>query len=301
MRRLFWFLPLILLAALIAGCTEEEMTDSYPFIIFKQGNEFITDGDSVPVGAPMRFGISAVGGGATITNLRVKRMMENDTVTELDKGLYRAEGGLDTTLSYVKGDAAVETWNFFIQNSNRDTASVFLTVFKGSGSAYGPINHYPSIFLSYNENQDYPHYLDLHSGLAYEQNDVAGHEQDIDLAAFWYITSGNSSPTLTCPGYPSAQTYYPAFETWPVKNSTTYDYKTSDNNLVSIAQFDAAQNDSLLVNGYLPQNVSGLCKYCYTGKVIPFKTTDGKYGMVKVIRADEQANGTIEIEVKIQK
>jgi len=95
-------------------------------------------------------------------------------------------------------------------------------------------------------------------------------------------------------------TWYPVFADWSVKNSTNYDYKTSDNDLISVEQFDAAENDSLLVSGYLPQNVSGLCKYCYTGKVIPFKTSGGKYGMVKVIRADEQEGGSMEIAVKIQ-
>jgi hypothetical protein len=144
------------------------------------------------------------------------------------------------------------------------------------------------------------HFLDLKTGMAYNEANVSGHEQDIDLAAFWYITSGNSSPTLTCPGYTSAITYYPMFENWPVRNSTLYDYKTSDNDLVTPEQFDAAGNDSLLVAGYLPQNVSGLCKYAYTGKIIPFKTAGGKYGMVKVIRADEQEGGSMEIEIKIQ-
>ena len=86
-----------------------------------------------------------------------------------------------------------------------------------------------------------------------------------------------------------------------MKNSTSYDYKTSDNDLVSIAQFDAAENDSLLVAGYKPQNVSGLCKFCYTNKVIPFKTASGKYGMVKVIRADELDQGSMEIAVKVQR
>jgi hypothetical protein len=301
MKFLMKLWPCLFLIILIAGCKEEEGTDKQPFIIFKQGNEFTTDGDSIPVGAQMKFGIQAVGGGAVITDLRVKRILSEETIVELDKGMYRAEGGLDTTLVYVKGSSYEEKWTFFIQNSNRDTASISLTVYIGLGSAYGPISYYPSITLSYSENQDYPHYLDLYSGVAFGKQDVSGHEADIDLAAFWYVTSGLSSPTLTCPAYPSAQTYYPEFANWPVKNSTTYDYKSTDNNLITIGQFDAAENDSLLVNGYKPQNVSGLCKYCYTGKVIPFKTADGKYGMVKVIRADEMNTGTMEIAVKMQK
>lgn len=291
---------ILLLAFTLSYCREEESTDDFPFILIKSGNDFTQDGASVPVGGQMKFGISAVGGGAAITNFRVKRIVEEETLVELDKGIYIATGGIDTTLVFVRGQAQQETWNFFIMNANRDTASVSLTILKGDGSAYGPIMFYPSITLAYPANTQYEHFLDLDSGMAYPQGDVSGHEQDIDLAAFFYFTSGKSSPTLTCPGYPSAMTYYPMFADWPVKNSTSYDYKTSDNDLVSTEQFDAAMNDSLLVAGYLPQNVSGLCKFCYTGKVIPFKTAGGKYGMVKVIWADEQEGGSMEIAVKIQ-
>jgi hypothetical protein len=291
---------IIFLIFSLTHCTQEETTDQLPFILLKQGDEFTQDGARVPVGGQMKFGISVVGGGAAITNLRIKRITENAIITELDKGLYVATGGIDTALVYVKSDAEQETWNFFMMNDNRDTASVFLTVFKGDGSAYGDIYYYPSITLGYPTNDQNAHFLDLKIGTLYSQENVSGHEQDIDLAAFYYITSGKSSPTLTCPGYPSAQTWYPVFADWTIKNSTLYDYKTSDNNLVTPAQFDACMNDSLLVSGYNPQNVSGLCKYCTNGKVIPFKTAGGKYGMVKVTRADEQDGGTMEIAVKIQ-
>jgi hypothetical protein len=264
------------------------------------GDEFTQEGDRVPVGGQLKFGLSAVGGGSAITNLRVRRITGDGAITELDKGIYIVSGGLDTVLSYTKSDAAEETWNFFILNENRDSSSIFLDVFLGDGSAYGKILYFPSIILGYPSNADYPHFLDLDSGFTFSQVTVTGFEDEIDLASFFYYTSGKSSPTLTCPAYPSAQTYYPEFTSWPVKNSTLYDYKTSDNDLVSEEQFDAAENDSLLVAGYLPQNVSGLCKFCYTGKVIPFKTTKGKYGMVKVIRADEQEGGSMEIAIKIQ-
>ena len=121
------------------------------------------------------------------------------------------------------------------------------------------------------------------------------------MAAFWYLTSGTSSPTLTCPAYSSALTYYPLFGSWSVKNQTMYDYYTSDNDLVTPAQFELAANDSLLVNAYRPGSVSGQSKFAYTGKVVPFRTADGRYGLMKVIRADETPAGEMEIAVKIQK
>lgn len=304
----FWFSSFLLAAGLLvfglsfflASCSDEEVTDQYPFILFKQGDQYIRDGQRIPVGGQMNFGISAVGGGQAITNLRVKRITAEKTITELDRGIYIPEGGIDTTMVFIKSDAESETWNFFIMNENRDTASVFLTVFKGDGSAYGEILYYPSITLGYPSNTLFDHFLDANAGVAYAQASVAGHEQEIDVASFYYVTSGKPSPTLTCPGYTSAVSWYPDFASWPVKNSTTYDYKSTDNDLVTIAQFDSAQNDSLLVAAYNPQYVSGLCKFCYSGKVIPFKTSGGKYGMIKVIRADEQDAGSMEIAIKIQ-
>jgi hypothetical protein len=70
-----------------------------------------------------------------------------------------------------------------------------------------------------------------------------------------------------------------------------YDYYTSDNNLVTPAQFELAANDSLLVNAYRPGSVSGQSKFAYTGKVVPFRTADGRYGLLRVIRADETPAG----------
>jgi hypothetical protein len=291
---------LVFLLLTLTYCSEQESTDQYPFILLDHGDEYTQEGDRVPVGGQLKFRLSAVGGGSAITNLRVRKVAGEKSITELDKGIYIASGGIDTVLSYTKSGAAEETWNFFIMNENRDTASIFLDILLGDGSAYGNILYFPSITLGYPSNPGYPHFLDLDSGFTYSQDNISGSEQEIDLAAFFYYTSGKSSPTLTCPAYPSAQTYYPEFASWPVKNSTLYDYNTSDNDLVSEEQFDAAVNDSLLVAGYKPQNVSGLCKFCYTGKVVPFKTSRGKYGMVKVIRADEQEGGSMEIAVKIQ-
>lgn len=292
---------LFILLAVFTQCTEEESTDHFPFILFKQGEGFVKDGDRIPVGGQMQFGLEAVGGGGAITYIRVKRITGNTIVTELDKGFFIAKGGLDTVLTFPKGPSETESWNFFIMNEFRDTASVYMDIYLGDGSAYGEINYFPSITFSYPANSLFGHFLELDSGVAYSGANVSGREAEIEFASFFYYTSGNPSPTLTCPGYTSAQTYYPVFAAWTVKNTITYDYYSTDNDLVSPEDFNSAVNDSLLIAGYRPQNVSRLCKYCYTGKIIPYKTNGGRYGMVKVIRADETEDGTMEIGVKIQK
>lgn len=290
----------LLVVLVFTGCGAEE-PETTPLILLKSGGIFTANGSAVAPGGGLRFGLSVSGGGGAITNLVVKRVSDGVTVTEADKGLYISYGGLDTTLTFTRGYGQVERWVFTVMNSYRDTASVSLTVLKGAGSAWGEISYHPSIRIGLQDNSSLPHFADLHSGVAWDDAGVAGHEAEVDMAAFWYLTSGNSSPTLTCPAYSSALTYYPLFGSWSLKNQTMYDYYTSDNNLVTPVQFDNAANDSLLVNAYRPGSVSGQSKYAYTGKVVPFRTADGKYGLIKVIHADETAAGEMEIAVKIQK
>ncbi len=297
-KLLFW----LAIGCILPACSEEFEESPPPFIIFKQGDIFIENGDAIPVGGRLSFGLSASGGGTSaLTNLTVTRYTAAGKTTMMDKGIYIPLGGLDTTLYYTKGNDGTETWRFFVMNSNRDTSSVSMTVLQGEGSAYGEIYYYSSILIGYQGNSIYPNYIDLTGGLGYNEPDVTGHEAEIDLAVIWYITSGKSSPTLSSPSYSAITGYYPAIAEWTVRNQTIFDYKASDNNLISVAQFDAAQNDSLLVAAFNPEFTSGWCKYALSGKVIPFKTSGGKHGLLKITSADENPSGHMEVAVKVQK
>ncbi|MBI9054354.1 MAG: hypothetical protein JEY96_11090 [Bacteroidales bacterium] len=296
--KLFIFLAIIVTAF---SCSEEELSETDPFILLKSGDEFNQSGDYVPIGGQLKFGISAVGDGAAITNLTVQRITDEGIITELDKGIFIEKGGLDTLVTFVKGAANIEKWRFSIMNDHRDTASTSTVIFRGEGSAYGPIDFFPSVTIGYQNSPSLPNYVDLNAGIAYDNTSVSGKEATIDFVSYYYQNSGKSSPTLSCPSYENARFYFPAISDWTTQNSTLYDYYTCDNDVVSETQFDESQNDSLMVNAYTPNSVSGTCKFCYTGKIIPFKTIQGKYGIIKVIRADEFDTGSIEIAIKIQK
>lgn len=292
---------LFFLAILIFSCQEEELSETNPFILLKTGDEFSAYESYIPVGGKIKFGITAVGDGAPITNLTVQRITPSEIITELDQGMYIEKGGLDTNLVFIKGSAEKETWRFIVMNDHRDTASTSTIIYKGEGSAYGPINYFPSITIGYQEATNLPFYIDLHTGTSYDNTTVAGNESKVDLVSYYYKSSGKSSPTLSCPSYETARSYHPSMSSWNIQNSMLYDYRTTDYDLVSEEQFDASENDSLMVSAYIPNSTSGTCKFCYTNKIIPFKTSDGKYGLIKVIKADEVETGSIEIAVKIQK
>jgi hypothetical protein len=293
------WLSLFLFQWLLWSCTKEESIHTASLIL-KTGVTYTTDQAVIPVGGTIRIGVLASGSGSPLTYIRIERITGVDTLTQLDRGIYYGSEGLDADYTFAKDTAAMEIWRIMVMNADRDTAVKSITVLRGEGFDYGEINYFESVTLSYQNNTTAGHYLDADKGLVYNSDNIAGNENEIDILAYYYITSGLSSPTLTCPGYTSATGYYPELAGWSSKNNTLYDYNSSDNDLVSPVDFDAATNDSLLITAYRPDKVSGNCKYCYTGKVIPFKTQAGKYGLLKVISADETDSGTITFAIKIQ-
>jgi len=294
---LFLFCGLSLLGVL--ACQKDEKVNKV-VVILKTGALYTADGAYIPLGGQIRIGVMASGAVSPLTYIRIDKIIGADTLVQLDKGIYIGKESMDEDFTFSKDTALTEQWVVTLMNADRQLASQSLIIHKGQGSAYGGITFVPSVIIGLQENAVYPHYLDVDQGLAYDAGNLSGHEQDIDIVSYYYVTSGLNSPTLTCPGYTAAVGYYPAMTSWALKNMTLYDYNSSDNNLVSVAQFDAAINDSLLVNAFKPGFVSGNCKYCYTGKVIPFKTQQSKYGLLKVLKADETASGTMEIAIKIQ-
>jgi hypothetical protein len=296
---LLQFAIFIIIVGFITSCRQDEEI-SLASVILKTGVAYTAPGDVVSPGGKINLGVLASGAGSALTYLRIERIVGRDTSVQLDRGIYAGNEGYDQDFSFPKGSADSEIWRVLVMNADRDTASASIIVRKGEGVDYGPIHHFWPILVGMQNYAPTTSYLSLESGTVYNAATVSGNEAAIDLVPYFYITSGLPSPTLTCPGYTSAVGYYPVINSWTVKNTTLFDYYTSDNGLVTTAQFDAAMNDSLLVTAYNPSKVSGNCKYAYAGRVIPFKTQTGKYGMIKVLSADEQEEGTILLEIKIQ-
>ena len=295
----------ILFSVTLFNCKKDDIENSKPIITIKVGGLYTPDLQEIPAGGKLKFGIKVNSGDGIITNLRIQRIADGKLITEKDQGIYLIDS-LVQDFDFNKSLAQQEIWTFFVMNSNRDSASVSITVNLGIGYDYGQIYYYPSLKIGLQNNTEYPNYLDLHSGIRYTKSSVAGHEADIDLVGFFYVTSLKDSPTLCCPGYTGSSSItaadrYPEIESWESKRLSLYDYYSSDNNSVSTEKFAKATTDSLLVASYKPEKVSGLCKYSTIGRIIPVKTEDGKYGLIRVLHADLTTNGYMEIEVKIQK
>lgn len=291
---------LLCICVFIGSCSKDEGRHNTSLFL-KTGTSYTSNNEEVKLGGLISIGVLASGAGSPLTYLRIERITNDDTVVQIDRGIYIGNEGLDEDFTFSKDTASREEWRVIVMNADRDTAVRTLTVLRGTGSDWGDINFFEHVELNLQDNQAGNWFLDLDAGLIYTSATVTGKEQDVDAMAYYYVTSGLPSPSLTCPGYTAAVGYYPTITTWSVKNNTLFDYLSTDNNLVSVEQFNLAINDSLLVTSYQPAKVSGNCKYCYTDKVIPLRTSAGKYGLIKVEQADHFTDGIMRISIKIQK
>lgn len=291
-------LTFLLLPLLFISCEKEEPVHKTTLLL-KSGTLYTPNNAEIRLGGTIRIGVLASGSGAPVTYLRIERIIDNDTVVQVDRGIFIGEV-FDEDFTFSKDVAPSEEWRVLVMNADRQTAQESIIINRAEGSDWKPVKHFPSLELSFQDNLAANWYLDVDNGVIYTSATVSAHEHEVDIIGYFYFTSGLPSPSLTCPGYTSAIAYYPEMQAWPVKNVVTYDYITSDNNLILPQQFDEMTNDSLLVTGYKPDKVSGNCKFAYTGKVIPFKTQAGKYGMIKVDQADQSSAGIMKLSVKIQ-
>lgn len=284
-----------ILIVVFSGCKKED-SNTQPTISIRSGGDFISDG-SYLINHTAKIGIIADGGGENITNLVIK-ISKNGTTTILTDGGYNLPT-LDLTkvLQISKGDSL--TWTITVMNKDRNTASIsFFT--RDTTLSYGEIWSYSGIRLGM-QNSTLGSYFDPFTGTVYNSTNVAGHEADVHILGYYYISSGIPSFTFSSAGDEDAPTYLPAMSGWSVKNYTDWDYVT----LVSTTSFDAATNDSLLVASF--HSGAGISsrkyKWANAGMVIPFKTTNSKAGLIKVnaITSADADAGYINFDIKIQK
>ncbi len=299
------YLLILVLLSIFAGCKREEQL--YPPVIsFKTGSLYTLNGDTVEVGHSLFFGITARGTSGNITNFTIKKhMTDGAVISMMDTALY--SDYLDIDKVFYQNVEDVALWKFTVMDRNRMTAELTLTVYKDPNSAYGGIYYFPSLTLGFQNNNAYGHFLNPMTGFICKSDSSTAHQQEIDILCYFKNDDTPPAAVFSSPGEmdnfsTDAQTYYPQIINWTTRNYTLWDISLDNGNNTSLtsADFDSAQNDSLLIVSYHDIWGKKKFKYATTGKIIPFKTAAGKLGLIKVINADENDAGLIEFALKIQ-
>jgi len=141
-------------------------------------------------------------------------------------------------------------------------------------------------------------YYSVAGNTVYTQANAFANQAAIDILCFYELETGNNialaSPGTGITGIFTGDT---APENWTTKNITNF-----LNTTITAEQFDAiAETDQIIVSSFVEADARKKAKDMQPGMVVSFKTTDGTYGLLKVMEVVQGATGSVKFEVKIKK
>jgi len=276
----------------LSSCAKDEDEPVPPTIAFNQQTGFITGNTTAAFGDTLWFGIILQGNG---TDNIVKFEVKVNEQAMLDSTI--------NTQSFVfnfysiKGISDNDIWAFTATDiaGNKKEESITIT------GVFGAIDSYVTILMGAQDNVATESFLSLSNNAAtrYFQAQAFLNQDAIDLFCFYENTATHQnlmsmgSPGSGITGVFSGAT---APDNYTVKNLTRF-FKTE----LTSAQFDAIQNDAVILDSYNADESRKKASNLIAGEVYAIQIQSGKFGLIKVIAVDGTETGTLEIAVKIQK
>lgn len=293
MKKVLNYLILTFLAGsfVFTSCSKDEDVVP-PTISFKQATGYVSANTTAKYGDTLTFGVIAKSNG---TDKLVKFQVLANSESIVDSTINTDDFTFD--FYTLKSILDKETWKIVITDiaGNVDSTAVTIT------ANFGEILSYNSITLGAQDNTVEKSFLSYSNSTAttYFQAEAYNHQADIDMFCFYENTPSHVNlMTLASPGsgISGIFTGSTAPENYTTQN-TTYFVKTT----LTTAQFDAVQNDAIILASFDPESKFRKAKLLTVGDVYAFKLASGKYGLYKVLAVEGTETGTLQIAVKIQK
>ena len=293
MKRIFAILALVLISATVVftGCKKTD-DPVPPTITFKQAVGYVSANTTAKYGDTLNFGIAAKYNGND--NLVKFQIFANGNQV-FDSTINVQNFSFD--FYTVKSILDKEVWKFVTKDiaGNTKTDSIIIT------GNFGQINTYGAVTIGAQSNTTEKGFLSFNNSAEtqYTQTEAFNHPADIDMFCFYENSDGHVNlMSLAAPGSNISGIFTgdTAPSNYTTKNVTFF-VKTS----LTAAQFDAVQNEAVILASYDPANQFKKAKLLTVGDVYAFKLQSGKQGLYKVTAVDGTETGTVQIAVKIQK
>jgi len=310
-NRNMWYsrISIILIFATIIlgiGCEKEKETTP-PTISLETGNGFTQENEMVSIGSTIRFKIIANSPDEAITNIVIKYRVNEKEEVKLDSGLYA--NNLNFARTFWQDTKENAVWTIQVMSKDRKTASTNLSVTGDPNSTYGGINEYTNLKIGMQNCTTEGLWFNAKTGHTYPSDSGVLNQENVDFLCYFYHSLDNNinrpSPTLSSPGEdPNGAAllydeFYPELLNWQTRNHTAWDIRAD--NGISMLKYTECHDDSLLLNSFDETWGKKKYKWLEAGLFIPFKTTQGKFGIVEIVTADTIANGVVTFNMKIQK
>lgn len=293
MKKISTLLVILLAGTLLfTGCKKDEESIVLPTINMNSGTGYISANTTAAYGDTLIFGITANSNGTD--NLVKFKVYLNDEVL-LDSTINAQTFAF--SFYSLKSVLASEIWKFVTTDiaGNEGTKSVTIT------GNFGQLDTHAGITLGAQNNATIESFLSYSGNAAtkYFQAIAFDHQADIDMFCFYeYTVEHPNYMTLAAPGsnITGIFTGATAPDNYTTKN-VTYFTKTT----LTAAEFDAVQNDAVVIASFDPDNKFKKAKALAIGEVYSFKLQSGKYGLLKITAVTGVEDGSLQMDVKIQK
>ncbi len=282
----------VLLLMMMFSCDDKEGEGAGPEINLITEDGLISSDTIISPGQLMSFGVEAGKGDFNITEFLIK--VKGETVqTWFDTGMYTPH--LVWNGSFAKSYTDNEEWDFIVRDRYGHQQITSIVIGVDSSSGPGPIDYFPSILMGAQNNPDEKGFLNLRENLLYFQEEAKQNQELIDI--IYYL--GEDDHTLGSPGANIEDGIFdPEYTptTWDVRNASRYIPIS-----LSVEEFYLIENDSILLVSYTEGEGKRKAKNLQAANVFSFKTQDLRFGIIRVNEVFGLAEGTVSIDIKIQK
>jgi len=288
--KILGFVAVVLL--MIYSCKKDE--DSFPpTILLVQEDGYISSDTSLAAGSDIRMKIMISKGSLNITNFLID--VFTDSVSRyFDTGMnteYLLWEGM-----FIKTLAPMEDWKFMAIDRDGNTTVTSINISLDPGSQYNPLIGYSPINFGAQDNLQYGGCYNIPDSSMYAHQAVAADtslQKGIDMLCFYDAVDEN---TIASSGANIEDGIFPVNPTdWTFTNETRY-MKSS----MSIDDFNAAVNDSIILANYDEGEAKRKAKKLKADDIYTFRTENGKLGMFKVNAVNGTGDGSINISLKTQ-
>lgn len=291
----FALLPkaILIIILLITACTKEDEVSVPPSILIMEEEGYVSSDTTIPAGGEIRLKVLLQKGDLNITNFMID-VYTDSVQTYFDTGMntsYIVWKGL-----FIKSLAEEEEWKFIVRDREGNSSSTSLNISLDTNSSYQTLITYSPVTMGAQDNAQSGGGFDTDTGnlyFHYEAADDTAIQACIDLLYFYSTEDKN---TLASPGANIDDGIFPLNPAdWTIINTSRY-IKTS----LTPDDFIGTVNDSIILANYEEGEAKRKAKNLKVNDIYTFRTQKGKLGMFMVNEVNGMADGSVNIDIKIQ-
>lgn len=284
---------LVMIVLISVSCKKDEEKNP-PSIRLMDESGYVHSDTLLASGEDIRLKVLMQKGDLNITNFLIEVFSDTvsryvDTAMNTDYLLW--EG------TFLKTLAEIEEWHFTVRDRDGNSASAALIIGLDTGSQYGALLAHPAAVFGAQGNQLVAGCYDTGEQEMYFHQEVAADTSLQSLVDILYFYDEGDKNTIASPGANIADGIFPVNPgDWTYSNTTRY-IKTS----LTDDDFEAAENDSILLANYDEGSAKRKAKNLTSGDIYTFRTQSGKLGIFRVDAVEGSNEGTLTVSIKTQK